>query len=225
MPNQCPQCGQVYDEQVHDCHQEGAEPVASPPGVAPRRATRRWKQWALVIGVIAFAMLAALFGLRSYMRGGVTITVENIAVAEQDSNASEGAKAMERIAGAAKALFGKGDLVARLRVRNDTAIPLAIISARYTISLSDREIGNGAWEATEGAPARLPARQSIALDLPFQLEGKSLILSVIEALTHKETALRVDGVVTVSLLSYHVTVPFKASYTQADLPLDIQPTY
>jgi LEA14-like dessication related protein len=225
MPNQCPQCGQVYDEQVHDCHQEGAEFIASAPDGAPRRTATRWKKWALVVGVIAFAMLATFFGLHAYMRGGVTITVESITVAEQDSNASEGAKAIERIVGAAKALFGKSDLVARLRVRNDTAIPVTIISARYTISLSDREIGNGIWEATEGAPARLPARQSIALDLPFQLEGRSLIVSVIEALTHKETALRVDGMVTISLLSYHVTVPFKASYTQADLPLEMQPTY
>lgn len=225
MSKQCPQCGQVYDDQERYCHQEGAALVASPSTVAPRRATTRWAKWALVVGMIAIALLGVFFGLRAYMRGGVTVAVESITVTEQDSDANAGTKTLERIVGAAKALFDKGDLIARLRVRNDTAIPVTIISARYTFSLSDREIGNGAWEPTEGAPARLPARQSIALDLPFQLESKNLILSVITALTHKETALRVEGVVTVALLSYHVTVPFKALYTQADLPLETQPTY
>jgi len=225
MPKRCPQCGQVYDDQTSYCREEGAELVALPPAVAPRPATRRWAKWAIVALIIGGAMLAAFFGLRAYMRGGVTVVIENIAVAEPDSSASEDAKIKDRIVGALKAIFGNSDLLAQLRVRNDTAIPVKIISARYTLSLSDREIGSGNWAATEGAPANLPAHGSVALDLPFQLEGKSLLLGVVEALTRQDTALRVDGVVTVSLWSHQISVPFKANYTQASLPLETQPTY
>ena len=225
MPKQCPQCGKVYDDQASYCHREGAELVAVPQAVAPRPAARRWVKWAVVAGVIVVAILGAFFGLRAYLRGGVTVIVENIAVAEQEGSQSEDAKIKDRIVGALKAIFGNSDLLARLRVRNDTAIPVTIISARYTLSLSDREIGSGNWAATEGAPANLPAHGSVALDLPFQLEGKSLLLGVVEALTRTDTALRVDGVVTVALWSYRVNVPFKANYTQASLPLETQPSY
>src|SRR5262249_34993443 len=149
---QCPQCGKIYDDQASYCHQEGATLVALPLAPAPRPASRRWMKWAIVALIIVGALLAAFFGLRAYMRGGVTVTVENIAVAESDSSASEDAKVKDRIVGALKAIFGNSDLLAQLRVRNDTAIPVAIISARYTLSLSDREIGSGNWAATEGAP-------------------------------------------------------------------------
>src|SRR5262245_61983342 len=114
MPKQCPQCGQVYDDQTSTCHKEGAALVALPPAAAPRTANRRWMKWAIAALLLAVALPAAYFGLRAYMRGGVTVTVDSIAVAEQDSNKSEDAKIKDRIVGAVKAIFGNSDLLARL---------------------------------------------------------------------------------------------------------------
>ena len=180
----------------------------------------------IVIGSVVVALVAAVFALSYYMRGGVEVTVENISIAQQDGAESGGVgKILDKVKGAAKAVMGKGDLTARLNVKNNTALSVYITAARYSIFMGDTEIGKGNWTATEGAPAAFPSHTGVALELPLRLDGSSVLASVMESLGGKDASFRVEGDITVSLAVYNITVPFKASYAQAELPREKSPTY
>ena len=98
------------------------------------------------------------------MRGGVEVTVEDISIARQDEGDSNGVGSIiDKVKGAAKAAMGKGDLTARLNVKNKTALSVYITAARYSIFMGDKEIGKGNWTATEGAPAPAPSNTTAVL--------------------------------------------------------------
>jgi LEA14-like dessication related protein len=181
----------------------------------------------LVIGCVVIAVVAAFFGLGVYMRSNVEVTVEDISISADSGGADSGAvgKVLDKITGAAKAVMGKGDLTARLKVKNDTALSAHITSARYWILMGDKEIGRGNWTATEGAPAAFRSREAITLELPFRLDSRSVLASVVESLGGKDLPFRVEGDITISLPLYNVTVPFKASYIKVELPDENSPSY
>lgn len=180
----------------------------------------------LVTGCVVVALVAAFFGLGVYMRSGVEVTVEDISIARQDgSDSGAVGKVLDTITGAAKAVMGKGDLTARLKVKNDTALSVYITSARYWIFVGDKEIGKGNWTATEGAPAAFRSREDITLELPLRLDSRSVLASIVESLGGKDLPLRVEGDITVSLPIYDITVPFKASYTKVESPSEKSPSY
>jgi LEA14-like dessication related protein len=180
----------------------------------------------LVAGCAVATLVAAFLALGYYMRGGVGVTVEDISIARQDG-ADSGAvgKVLDKITGAAKAVMGQGDLTARLNVKNNTALSLYITSARYSIFWDDKEIGRGNWVATEGAPAAFRSHEDVTLELPFRLDSRSVLASVVESLGSKDLMFRVEGDITVSLAVYDVTVPFTAIYTKVELPRGQSPTY
>jgi hypothetical protein len=91
--------------------------------------------------------------------------------------------------------------------------------------MGDKEIGKGIWTATEGAPAAFPSHENVALELPLRLDSSSVIASVIESLGGHDASFRVEGEITVSLALYNITVPFKASYAQPEVPREKTPTY
>ncbi len=180
----------------------------------------------LVTGCVALALIAAVFALSYYMRGGVEVAVEDISIARQDGEDSSGVgKILDKLKGAAKAAIGKGDLTARLSVRNNTALSVYITAARYSVFMGDKEIGKGNWTATEGAPAAFPSHEDVALELPLRLDSGSVIASIIESLQGRDASFRVEGELTISLALYNITVPFKASYAQPEVPRDKSPTY
>src|ERR1700742_2563693 len=104
----------------------------------------------LVTSCVIVALVAAFFALGNYMRGGVEVAVEDISIARQDGADSSGiGSILDKVKGAAKAVMGKGDLTARLNVKNKTSLSLHITSARYSIFIGDKEIGKGNWTATD----------------------------------------------------------------------------
>ena len=192
----------------------------------PKKLSPRSTRLLIVIGCVVFALAATFFALSYYMRGGVEVTVEDISIARQDgADSSAVGQILDKVKGAAKAVIGKGDLTARLSVRNNTALSVYITAARYSVFMGDKEIGKGNWTATEGAPAAFPSHEDVALDLPLRLDGSSVLASVIESLKGRDASFRVEGEITVSLAVYSITVPFKASYAQVELPREKSPTY
>ena len=175
-----------------------------------------------MIGCVVAALVAAAFAARYYMRGGVEVTVEDISIARQDgADPSALGQILDKVKGATKAVTGKGDLTARLNVKNNTSLSVYITDARYSIFMGDKEIGKGNWTATEGAPAAFPSHTDVALDLPLRLDGSSVLASAIESLGGRDASFRVEGDITVSLAFYKITIPFKAGYAQRE----ISPTY
>ncbi len=193
----------------------------------PKSLSSKSTRLLLVIGCVVVALVAAFFAVSHYMRGGVEVTVEDISIARQDGADESGlGRILDKVKGAAKAVMGKGDLTARLNVKNNTAISVYITAARYSIFMGDKEIGKGNWTATEGAPAAFPSHADVALDLPLRLDGSSVLAGVIESLEveslkGRDASFRVEGDITVSLAFYNITVPFKAGYTQ---PREKSPT-
>ena len=188
----------------------------------PKSLSSKSTRLLIVIGCVVVALVAAVFAVRYYMRGGVEVTVEDISIARQDGADSSGVgQILDKVKGAAKAVMGKGDLTARLNVKNNTALSVYITAARYSIFMGDKEIGKGNWTATEGAPAAFPSHTDVALELPLRLDGSSVLASVIESLGGRDASFRVEGDITVSLAFYNITVPFKAGYAQREK----SPTY
>lgn len=192
----------------------------------PKRLSPSLTVLLTLIGCLVVALAASPFVLSRYLRGGVDVTVEDISIARQDGADSKGlGQILDKLKGAAKAVVGKGDLTARLNVKNNTSLSVYITAARYTIFMGDKEIGKGAWAATEGAPAAFPSHTNVALELPLRLDGSSVLASVIETLGGKDASFRVEGDISVSLALYDITVPFKADYAQVALPREKLPTY
>ena len=192
----------------------------------PKGLSSRSTRLLLAIGCVVVALVAAAFALSHYMRGGVEVTLEDISIARRDGADSSGVgKILDKVKGAAKAVMGKGDLTARLNVKNNTAFSVYITAARYSIFMGDKEIGKGNWTATEGAPAAFPSHEGVALELPLRLDGPSILASVIEALEGRDASFRVEGDMTISLAFYNITVPFKTNYTQIELPREKPPTF
>lgn len=180
----------------------------------------------LAIGCVVVALVAAMFALSHYLRGGVNVTVEDISIARHDgADSSIVGSILDKVKGAAKAVVGQGDLTARLNVKNNTSLSVNITAARYSVFMGDKEIGKGYWVATEGAPAEFPSHKDVALELPLRLDGPSVLASVMESLKVREASFRVEGDLTVSLAFYHITVPFNSSYTQLELPREKSPTF
>jgi LEA14-like dessication related protein len=197
-----------------------------PTAQTPRSFWRRWKPLLFAALALGVALAASILALGAYMRGGVEVAVVDISIARQDSaNAGAAGKVFESIVGAAKAAMGKGDVLARLKVRNNTSLSVYITAARYSVFIGDNEIGKGSWVATEGAPAAFRSREDVTLDLPIRLDNRSAFASLVESLQGKDASFRVEGDLTMSLALYSVTVPFKADYIQIDLPRDKTPSY
>lgn len=227
MSKYCPKCARQYPDDRIFCDLDGAElSRASAINHAAQKHRNRWK--ILLVATVAVAVIAVttFFALGAYMRGGVEVTVEDISIAQKDSaNSSITGKVIEKITGATKAVFGKGDLVARLKVRNNTSLSVCITAAQYSIFLGEKEIGKGQWVAIDGAPAAFRAREDLSLELPFRLDSQSLLASVIESLGGKDSPLHVEGEMTLQLAVFSVTVPFKTDYAQAESPREKPPTY
>lgn len=188
----------------------------------PKSLSSKSTRLPIMISCIVVALVAAFFAVNYYMRGGVEVTVEDISIARQDRTDANGTDSsgvgqiLDKVKGAAKAVMGKGDLTARLNVRNNTALSVYITAARYSVFMGDKEIGRGNWTATEGAPAVFPSHENVSLDLPLRLDGSSVLASVIESLGSHDASFRVEGDITVSLAFYNITVPFKSGYAQRE---------
>ncbi|MEN3331209.1 MAG: hypothetical protein V7641_574 [Blastocatellia bacterium] len=220
MPKYCPQCGQVYSEAARFCDQEGTELVpASGPTTAMSSRRGGWKVWVITLGLLAVILGGTFYAIVTYFSRNMTVTFEGFAIpqkAKEDANGSPGL--IDRAKGVARAFTGTGDVIARVRVKNSTALSGRITSARYKIFLNDQEVGQGTWAAPESGAIALDSGGEAAFDLPMRFSPGNALAGAIDAITGEGMSFKIEGDLSVSIAIISFRVPFTVRHVQVAVP-------
>jgi hypothetical protein len=226
MPKQCPQCLQIYGTQVKFCSRDGAvlidadaitqpatssvtDQLATRIGATPRKL--RWIVIVVVLCVVAVGATAGYLWLRDHLQSRVGVSLEGISLSSRTSpgQGSERPSLLGRIVDLAKVAIGSSDLAARVKINNSTAFSGALKSATYTIVAGDKELGRGVWNSG-GLPLKFNAGEQFDLDLPFRLDGRNTVGSLLDAVTGKPIPLELRGEMDVQVYAMTFTIPFRA---------------
>jgi sarcosine oxidase gamma subunit len=162
----------------------------------------------VVVGIGGYSMGPTW--AREYLKNGVRVEIAEALPRERPGQARAGlGRAAEKLRSAVDALAAD-EVQVRLRVRNQTAVPARIRSARYSVRIGGREIGQGAWVAPGGPQWFLPGRDA---EIVASLHPNWGVLASagIDAASGREARISVSGQVTVALLGDGFAVPFEVS--------------
>jgi LEA14-like dessication related protein len=220
MPKYCPQCGQVYGEAARFCDQEGTELVsASHPTAEPPGRRRGWKAWVIGLGLLVAVLAGTFYAVTAYFSKNIAVTFESFAVPQKARDgANDVSGLVDRAKGVARALSGTGDLIARVRVKNSTALSGRITAASYTIFLNDEEVGQGTWAAPEGEAVALDSSGEAVFDLPMRLHPGNALSGALDGVTGEGFSFKIKGDLTLSVMVAHFRVPFTVNHIQVAIP-------
>jgi hypothetical protein len=211
MSKRCPQCQQLYAENARFCDVDGTPLVALETRVLPA-ARRPWLWLGLGLALLLGAPFAAHQLYQRHLRAHFTVTLENVFLA------TESAGLLGRALTLAQAVAGDANLVARVKLDNSTLFSGAIISARYALSLGERQLGQGTWMAPQPAPFQ--PGQSLGLDLPFRLDSRQTVGGLLDRVSGQLTGqltgpsgpLRMQGELVVRVWGFDFPVPFDVTF-------------
>ncbi len=224
MPKQCPTCLQVYSDHAKFCDRDGATLPEAPAGSlssqpsSPRRSRMRLMIClALPVIALAAALAVAHTLYQRHLQSRIAISLEGVTLPENasgapDRNSSAASKLLQEIVGAAKVAIGSGDLIAQIKVDNQTRFSGQIVSANYNILSGDREIGRGSWTASP-APVGFQPGHEFSLELPFRTDPRSTLTSVLDAVAGKAAPVRMTGTMKVKAFLFTFEIPFEARLT------------
>lgn len=220
MPKYCAQCGQTYSDVAKFCDQEGTEliPMGRPTTAIPDKR-RGWKVWAITLGLLTVFMGGAFYAVPAYFSRNIAITFESFAVpqkAQEDPNVVPGL--INRAKGMARALTGTGDLVARVRVKNSTALSGRVTAADYTIFLNEQAVGQGTWAAPDATAVVLDSGGEAVFDLPMRLNPGNALAGALDGVTGAGFSLKIEGHLAVSMTVISFRVPFTVKHIQMAIP-------
>ncbi len=225
MPKYCPACGLAYSDTAMYCDQEGEELVFKESPAAPRRRYALWKILLPVIVLLVIALFGGFFYLKSQVHNHINLTFQSFSIPQQGGgNSGETPGIIDRAVGVVRSVTGTGDIIAQVKVRNDTPWQGNLLAADYLIYLNDKEIGRGQWKAPNGSVVVIRGGEDISLNLPVQLQPGAGISGGIDTLLGKEPAIRMEGKMSLSVTFFEFEVPFKLSKLEVE-PTTKQPTY
>lgn len=217
MSKRCPKCGQIYSDRTKFCDQDGTTLTDSPsaraaPSAASRSSGGRKAIWGMTaVIVLLVGAVAAYYLCRRHVESGVSVALTGISLPNSPSGKESGTagKLLEDALGAAHAVFGIGDLMARLNVTNRTGFSGEIVSASYSIYAGERTIGAGSWSnAPGGAAVKFQAGQEVRLSVPFRPDSRSTLAGILELAAGRDSPVTMRGVIQVKTLFFTFGVPF-----------------
>lgn len=158
----------------------------SPKAARPARGW--WKLW--LVAVLAAGVPWALPRAREYVRHGVDVTLDGVAL------------------GSAGAAVVGGDVRARLRIRNTTIVPVRVREVRYRVHVGGRYAGRGTWRPPGGVLYFGPGQEvSIVASVDPAVSG--VFGTVWDRIRGKDAPISLQGEVVVDLLVGTITVEFE----------------
>lgn len=118
-------------------------------------------------------------------------------------------RAADKLRAAVGALVAD-EIQVRLRVRNQTALPARIQSARYRVRIGGHAIGAGAWTPPGGPQWFLPGRDA-AIVAAFDPDWSALAGAGIDAARGHGAPIAVSGELRLSFGGAGFAVPFEVS--------------
>jgi LEA14-like dessication related protein len=185
--------------------------TTNPIGYPRSKRKRGWKLLAGLLVLVAVAAGLVALAFPGYLRGEVTFTLEKVSLPERKPD-SGGVLAgiIGDVSAAAKAITGTGSVIARVRVRNGMPLSGAVTAAHYVIVINEKEVGHGNWDAG-GSSIALPSGEEAVLELPFELDTKTLAGSALDVLTGQPMAVKLKGEATITVVGVSVNAPFSLS--------------
>ncbi|HEX4966509.1 MAG TPA: zinc ribbon domain-containing protein [Thermoanaerobaculia bacterium] len=221
MARRCPQCGTAFPDAARFCDLDGTALVLVPPaarggssGAGAGRSWSRSRKLALAAAVLVLLGVGAAVPslVERYVRLRLDVTLEEVRFPGPNGDGG----LLDQLRGLAENLMGEGKLGVRLRVRNDSSLRAAVVSATYAIDVSDKEVTTGVWTPPGGLLQVAPG-ENLHLDLVVRPEAASALDMSSELLHGKQPPVRVHGTLTVKVLWTTLALPFEVRRLKVDL--------